>query len=340
MVRTTRLKVSSAMIVVALTASLAACGDDKDDSGKDSGKTKIVYGLPTTTYDITTVGIVYAKEQGYFDKEGIDVEVKPLQDPIRALLSGDVDIAQTGADTAALALEQSVPIKAISEPSPAQAGVALGGPDVHSLQDLVGKNYAISAPGSSTATALTAELTAEGIDPASVNQIAVGSPGDRIKALLAGKVDGTGATILAIPAALDAVADGKLNVIAKDADYFPGLALSVDTVTENYLKANHDLLVKFLTAEMQGYRWAAANPDEAAKIAAKYVEDTPEDVLSNAVQQMSDIGALGTEPITDDSISKLLAALVSRKTIEADSLKPEDYADTSLSQEAAKNANP
>jgi NitT/TauT family transport system substrate-binding protein len=339
MLRRTRLKVGSVLVVVSLAASLAACGDN-DDSGKDSGKTKIVYGLPTSTYTITTVGIVWAKEQGYFDKQGIDVEIKPLTDPIRALLSGDVDIAQTGADTAALALEQSVPIKAISEPSPAQAGVTLGGPDIKSLQDLVGKNYAISAPGSSTATTLTAELTAEGIDPASVNQIAVGAPADRITALLAGKVDGTGATILAIPAALDAVADGKLNVIAKDADYFPGLPLSVDTVTENYLKANHDLLVKFLTAEMQGYRWAAANPDEAAKDAAKYVEDTPVDVLSNAIKSLNEIGGLGTEPITDDGIAKLLTALAGLKTIEADSLKAEDYADTSLSQEAAKNANP
>lgn len=339
MFRRTRLKAGSVLVVAALMSSLVACGND-NKSGSD-GKAHIRYGLPTNTYTITTVGIVWAKDQGYLDKQGINVEVKPLSDPIRALLSGEVDVAQTGADTAALALEQSVPLKAISEPSPAQAGVTLGSRNIHSLKDLVGKNYAISAPGSSTATTLTTELKTAGIDPKSVHQIAIGSPADRIAALLAGKVDGTGATILAIPAALDAVASGKLNVIAKDADYFPGLPLSVDTVTENYLKKNRALLVRFLTAEMQGYKWAAANPQAAAKIAVKYIKGTPEGVLANAIKQMNDNGALGTKPITDDGIAKVISTLISLKTLDAHTkLTPKTYADTSLSQEATKSANP
>lgn len=341
MIRKTRLKMGSVLVAAAMVSSLAACGSDDDSGSDEGGLDKVKYALPTSTYTITTVGIVWAIDQGYMEDQGIDVEVLPLPDPIRALLSGEVDIAQTGADTAALAMGQSVPIKALSSPSPAQAGVTLGASDITSLEDLVGKDYAISAPGSSTATTIAVELEANGIDPKTVNQIAIGAPVARIDALLAGKVDGTGATILAIPAALDAVADGTFNVLAKDADYFPGLWLSVDTVTENYLKDNREMLVRFLTAELQGYRWAAENPEEAAKIAAKYIEDTPEDVLLNAIKEMDAIGALGTEPITDEGVTKVLETLADLKTIEADDeFTAEVYSDTSLGQEAAEKATP
>jgi NitT/TauT family transport system substrate-binding protein len=318
--------------------ALTACGSSGGSSS--SGDTTIVYGLPTAAYDLTTVGIQFGVSQGFFAKQHIKIKVELLNSstaPIRGVLSGAIDIGQTGADTAAVAVQSGAPLVVVSEPTPKEPGVTLGVPGVTSLQDLVGKDYAISAPGGSSDTEILAELSAAGVDSSKVHMIALGAPSARIAALLAGKVQGAGATILAIPDALNAVADHKLNVLAKDASAFPDLPLAVNTVTSTYLAKNKDLLTRFLTAEMQGYRWAVANPAKAAAVAAKFVPDTPVSVLQTGIQSMISINGYGTQPVTNADVSATLSALLKSGTI-TEPIPVSQYADLSLVQAAAQKA--
>jgi NitT/TauT family transport system substrate-binding protein len=339
MMHSRRLVLGSLLLTVALP--MAACSSGSSGSSNSTTKTDtIVYGLPTAAFDVTTVGIQFGISQGYFDKQHIKVEVKLLNGstaPIRALLSGDIDVGDTAPDTAAIAVQSGAPLQVISYSAPHQAGMTLGAPNVKTLKDLEGKTYAISAPGAASDTQITAELKAAGVDVSKVNKVALGGPDARIKALLAGKVDGAGATILAIPTALDAVSQGKLNVLSKDADFFPHTPQGVEAVTSSYLAKNKDLLTRFLTAELQGYQWAVSHCDQAAQTMSKFIKDTPVDTLKEACQQMVDLGGFGDKPITADDLTGTLTAMAQAGTIKS-GLKATDFGDASLSQAAGTAA--
>lgn len=321
-------------VTLALVASLAAaCGDD---SSSGDELTTIRYGLPTTSYSITTVGIHWAIEQGYFREEGLDVDVRPLNGsttPIRAVLNGDIDIAQTGPDTATLAVIAGSPLKVISSPYQKDASVIVGAKDIKSLSDLKGKTYAISAPGAASATQIQALLPKYGLTSKDVELVALGAPDARVRALLGGKVDATGATILVLKQVLDAIAAGEVNILVKASDAFPDTPLSYDLVTEKMASENRATVVKFLRAEFKGYQWAKDNPEAAAKIAAKYIKNTPEDLIVSAIKELISIDAFGVDGITYAGIQKTQAAMDELGTTPR-ALDAADIADPTLSQEA------
>lgn len=325
---------ASAAVALAMMAGLVtACSSGPSDTG---GLTTITYGLPTTTYSITTVGIQYAISQGFFKDEGINVEVKPLNGsttPIRALLNGDIDVGQTGPDTATLAVIAGSPLTVIASPQARDAGVVIGNAPIKSMSDLKGKTYAISAPGSSSATQIQAQLLKYGVNPADVNMVALGAPDARVRALLANKVDATGATILVLQPVLDAIAAGKVNILARSSDDFPDLPLSWDVVTSKMASQKRDLLVRFVRAEFKGYVWALANPEAAAKVAAQFITDTPEALITSAIKQLKDMNAFGIDGLTYAGINRTEQAMVNLKII-SKKVDSRDISDPSISQEA------
>src|SRR5205814_9609399 len=113
--------------------------------------TTIKYGTPTATPDITTVSVYFAAENGLFKREGLDVQVARYPGSttaIRALLAGDADVVETGADTALLAMESGAAIDVLLSPGARGTDVVVARSSVASLADMKGKRYAVSAPGS------------------------------------------------------------------------------------------------------------------------------------------------------------------------------------------------
>src|SRR5262245_61261910 len=109
----------------------------------------IRYGAPTATPDITTVGVYFALERGLFKREGLDVQVTRYPGSptaIRALLSGEADVVETGGDTALLAMESGAKIDILLSPvARGTDGVVAKGP-LARIADLKGKGFAGRAP--------------------------------------------------------------------------------------------------------------------------------------------------------------------------------------------------
>ena len=100
-------------------------------AAKPGALTTVKYGLPTQPPAITTVGVYFGIENGYFKDEGLDVQVTPYNGAVtavRALLSRDADVVLTGGDTSFLAQANGAPIKIIS--SPVVQGAITGGSGV------------------------------------------------------------------------------------------------------------------------------------------------------------------------------------------------------------------
>src|SRR5262245_46143896 len=215
----------------------------------------IKYGAPTSTPDITTVGVYFALENGYFKRDGLDVQVtrypgSPVA--VRALLSGDADVVETGGDTALLAMESGAQIDILLSPVARGTDVIVARAPIASIADLKGKSFAVSAPGSPGDVLGRLLLQKNGVDPAQVQFIGLGAPADRIKALLGGKVDSTSATILVIEPVLDAIAKGEVKVLASMGEHFPAITLSYILASETVIMSRRDALIRFVRAEIEG----------------------------------------------------------------------------------------
>jgi NitT/TauT family transport system substrate-binding protein len=304
---------------------------------------KVRYGLPTAPPAITTVGVYFALDNGFFKEEGLDVEVTPYNGAVtsvRALLSRDAEIVMTGGDTAFLAQANGAPIKIISSPVSKGTDSVVADRSVEGFKDLTGKQYAIANPGDTSH--VTARLLAErnGISPDSIEFVAIGGPADRARALLSGKVNASTMTILILQPILDALDKGEVKVLTTLAKEFPDLPLAYNVTRDDLAKDQAPMLTKFLRAEIKGYRWAAQNPEQAATIAEKYIKEVPHELMTRGFKGLIELGVYGLDGGLSlegiDRTQKLLVDLGAlKRTVPA-----ADVANASFVDAAVKDLGP
>lgn len=111
------------VIIPVVLAALAGCGKSGDEPkpaplpqpAKAANLEKVSLRL-AWVYDMAEVGILVAKEKGYFEKEGLDVTIEPGGfglDPIKLVATGSNDFGIGGAGNVLLGRAQGVPIVAI-----------------------------------------------------------------------------------------------------------------------------------------------------------------------------------------------------------------------------------
>jgi NitT/TauT family transport system substrate-binding protein len=299
--------------------------------------THVRYGLPTAPPAITTVGAYFALENGFFEEEGLDVEIVAFPGSTtatRALLSGDADIVLTGGDTAYLAWQNGAPIKIISSPVAKGTDVLIANAPIASVEELGGKRFAISDPGSTAEVLGRIIIERAGVDPDSLQYVSIGSPPDRVRAMIADQVDLTAATILILAPVLDAIEAGEVNVLTSFAEEFPDIPLAYNITTDNMIRDNRDILVRFLRAEIRGYMWATENPEEAAAIAAANIPESDPELMVQGMQGIIELDVYGLDGgIAGDQITKSMEALQQTGRLRQVS-DPADVSDPSIVEEA------
>jgi NitT/TauT family transport system substrate-binding protein len=299
--------------------------------------THVRYGLPTAPPAITTVGAYFALENGFFEEEGLDVEIVAFPGSTtatRALLSGDADIVLTGGDTAYLAWQNGAPIKIISSPVAKGTDVLIANAPIASVDELGGKRFAISDPGSTAEVLGRIIIERAGVDPDSLQYVSIGSPPDRVRAMIADQVDLTAATILILAPVLDAIEAGEVNVLTSFAEEFPDIPLAYNITTDNMIRDNRDILVRFLRAEIRGYMWATENPEEAAAIAAANIPESDPELMVQGMQGIIELDVYGLDGgIAGDQITKSMEALQQTGRLRQVS-DPADVSDPSIVEEA------
>jgi NitT/TauT family transport system substrate-binding protein len=128
--------------------------------------------------------VFYAKERGFFRRQGLDVTITILRDPTQgaaAVLSGDVDVSVAQLGGLAFLEVQRAPIKAIAagalyDPmatSKSSAMVAMPSKRIRSARDLVGKTVVIDRVGTIAHAGVLKWLRTNGVDPNEVDFTAV-----------------------------------------------------------------------------------------------------------------------------------------------------------------------
>src|SRR5579883_2322787 len=325
------------------TASTSAKPAAASAAKPAGGTATIKYGLPTSSPAITTVGVYFALDNGFFKDAGLDVQVTPYNGSvtaIRALLSREADVVETGGDTTYLARSSGAPVKIVDSPVDRGTDSVVVSKSINSFKDLAGKSYAIANPNDTTHVAAKILATKAGIDPNKIDFVAIGGPADRAKALLAGKVDGTSLTTIGVQPILDAIDKGDVHVLTTLAKEFPDLPLAYDITRDDLVSSQSATLQKFVTANIKGYRWAQQNPDKAATIAGKYIQGMDPAILARGMKSMVDLGVWGLDGgFTMDGLDRTQKLLIDQGTLKQ-AIKPDEVATTQFIDAANKELGP
>ena len=90
---------------------------------------------------------------------------------------------------------------------------------------------------------------------------------------------------------------------------------------------------KFINCEMQGYRWAAENPDEAAQVAANHIEGTTTDLTKAGIERMVNEHIYNFNSFTTDQVGNAIKFLADSGLVKGDT-KPEDVTNTTFTDAA------
>jgi NitT/TauT family transport system substrate-binding protein len=144
-------------------------------------------GIPSLT--VTTMPIAVAKDQGFFQKEGFNVEtvLMPAALNIKILLSGEIQYATT-LGSAVVANLRGVNTRVVMCFVDRPLIDLVATPDIRSIADLKGKLLGISSRGGLHDVTMRSILLQSGIDPAQATLLAVGTQGSMFAALKAGRI--------------------------------------------------------------------------------------------------------------------------------------------------------
>lgn len=255
----------------------AGCSDTKSPGSDAAGNQATVQKV---TY-LTGLGLLgreayvfVAKDKGYFQEVGLDVEVKPGSGTVKnlqLLASGEVDFATI--DIAAGLIEygngKNKDFKVVSaiQQRTVSCIMALEGSGITNPSDLAGKTIGY-VPGGTNYTLFPLYAKLAGFDPKTVKWVNTPSP-QLQQVLAAGQVNAITQLVVGKPT-VELAARGKTAVVLPYSNYLTdlygnGLAVSTKTLGER-----RDLALKFNEAMLKGLQYSIDNPAEAGQIFVKY----------------------------------------------------------------------
>jgi ABC-type nitrate/sulfonate/bicarbonate transport system substrate-binding protein len=209
-----------------------------------------------------------AWRRGYFDREGLDVEVVLMRGTapaVQAMIANSIFVGLIANDGPIAAVEQGMDIAMIASSSKL-THMLLGGKNYKTWEDLRGATIGASTLTSGTAFVLRRALKIKGLEyPRDYKLLNVGGTSSAFAALTAGQI---AAALQAVPNAFQAQ-DAGFNVIGRMADLFPTYLLSAYSVRRSWAEKNRPRVVRFLKAVLQAKKWFEQDKKSATEFLAK-----------------------------------------------------------------------
>lgn len=268
--------VSAALLLAACSAGGDDSGDNGDAGGGDGELTPVklqLQWLPQGQF----AGYFAAVENGYFEEEGLEVEIIPSGGdivPQDALANGDVDYAIAWVPKVLGSIEQGANLTNIAQifQRSGTLQVSWADSDISSVADFEGKK--IGSWGFGNEWEIFAAMAAEGLDSSTVEII---TQDFNMNAFLQGDIDAAQAMTYNEYAQLLETVDpdtGELyteddfNVISYQDTVGAMLqdAIWADTERLESDEEYQETTVAFLKAVIKGWEFARDNPEEASEI--------------------------------------------------------------------------
>jgi NitT/TauT family transport system substrate-binding protein len=328
------MRLATVIKLVAFAALAAALMFVETATATAQELTKWKHGLVSAKGD---AGIYFmAIEKGYFKKHGLDVEFVQLRgdaDVVRALLADQLNSAEFSPGPSMVANDRGANIVLIGSSMSGFPYALYARKDIKSWEELKGKTFGVSAPGSTPDLIAREMLRRKGVDPNSINIAAVGGTTARVQALAGGKIDATAASSEYLPE------QEKLGIralgLARDiVPEWPRFMIGIRKVTLDQRRAD---AVKFVAGYIEGLTYAMSHRDEAIALGAKITKRQPSDPIFAAAYDEAKEGnyVSTTAEVPIDKIKWLGEVLLKAKRLS----KPLDlpqYIDQSVRTDALK----
>lgn len=219
--------------------------------------------------------IAMVDKGGFAAKHGLKVEllqIKAGATLMKALLSGEIDSVDMGAAESIVASARGTGVKIVGCGWPGVPQVVLAKAEIKSLADLKGKTVAISSPGSLPDLLFRGMLNEANVPFGDVKLATQGADLDRYKSLVAGITDAA-----IVSNEFEAVMPPNIKVLAKGSTAVPNFLRLCVATSSKVLSERRDDLVKFVAAEMDGYKFALANRAETIKVSHEMTHAKPDD---------------------------------------------------------------
>jgi NitT/TauT family transport system substrate-binding protein len=229
-----------------------------------------------------------ARDNGFYDKEGLNVEVVEVQAQtsiIDSMRTGDLDVGNIGPDVVIrLTAQKTLPMAAIDSADARSHFIIVSKDSFNSVADLKGKSFAVASQGSFDQTESEKVLRASGVDPSAVQFVALGAPNTRLSALAAGKVD---ATTTSIGTWVTIQNQKGIKLLVNEDAYFKAdpAVNKVNAATTKVIKEKPEHLKRFNSAIIKASRAYAANKQTWVDAMKKLRPDLAEADLNNLWDQ-------------------------------------------------------
>jgi len=272
-----------------------------------AGKIKMVFPGPVTTFSLP---YLVAQKKGWLGELQVeDVHVTGDPNAMRVLLSGNADIGLIGTLNVLASIHAGANIRAIHSWQPiGDYSIVLAKGKGTTLADLSGKTFASSGPGGMPDQLPRLIMRKHGIDESTTRFVQVGGHAARLQAVIGGRAD---ATLVNTVTALKGVQDGKVTILTRVSEEFPGLGYIWNVVrAESLNKPELDAAFQTTTdIGIRGSRFIMANPDEAAAILHERLPDLDLPFLKAVVRDLNSENLWGVNGGLDPKIEEFTAEL-------------------------------
>ncbi|HEX6151890.1 MAG TPA: ABC transporter substrate-binding protein [Solirubrobacterales bacterium] len=241
-------------------AGWAGCGEDGAEPGVPKGATLVLDFTPNAVHS----GIYAARSRGYYEAEGVDLEVQSpgeSTDAPKLLGAGKVEFAILDIHDLGIARERGIDLVGVAPivQRPLAAVIARADGPVRRPRDLEGRRVGVTGLPSDEAV-VDSEVEADGGDPSEVEKVTIGFTA--VPSLAAGRVDAATGFWNSEAVALrrQGVPVRVFKVDRFGAPPYPELVL---TTSRQTLEEDPALIDAVVAATRRGYAFATSNPGAA-----------------------------------------------------------------------------
>lgn len=296
----------AALFAGATLLAATACGTSDEPGGTPAPgqPDKVVVGV----IPIVDVAPIYlGKQQGFFSKRNIEIELKLAQGGaaiVPSVVSNEYQFGFSNVISLLLAQDRGLQLKVVSNGNnstgvtTADFGgiVVKGDSTIQGPKDLEGKRVATNTLKNIVDTSVKAVVKKAGGDPTKVNFVELPFP-EMGAALQANRVD----AIFVVEPFLSAAKAQGGRMIGSFADVDPNLVVALYFTSAQLVSSNPDLVRRFTEAMQESLAYADSHPDEVRAIIGTYTQITPEvraamtlpkwpaDINRQAVQGLADL---------------------------------------------------
>jgi NitT/TauT family transport system substrate-binding protein len=280
----------------------------------------------------TQMSLWLAKEGGFYEKHGLAVEAISIPGSslaLQAMLAGELPIIQLGGAASIQANFAGADTVIVATIVRKFLFWIFARPGSERMEDLKGKVFGTTRFGTLSDLAARFALRAHGIDPErDITMVQTGGPAEAVTAMAGGKIH---AAALSPPATLLARKlkfKELLDMSKLEAEYH----INGVVTTRKYLRAQEDVVRRFLKAYVEGAARGQRDKNFALKVMGKYFRTEDREILEESYETtIKSNFAIPPYP-SIPGIASLIQGL-EKQNPKAKGAKPEEFADDRLVRE-------